>query len=193
MAYRQTFAREIYEKKMVADCHTVAPRRKNRPMVHEEPGRWPRKAGGRSSQCSFCVKLSVHENAVVGSRWALKPGFTVYSGVRYALPPGRIMYKLPVYYPFLVSTMSRHTRLPSKPLIISSPRSSLSSSFIQLSSSFFLACDISFFFSGATHESVPTQQSHIDASEPSQSDGKSEDVSTAICNLAHMHWKTLDI
>ena len=46
-------------------------------VVHEKPGRWSCKAAGRYSQRSFCMKPSVHEKPVVGSRWSLKPGFTV--------------------------------------------------------------------------------------------------------------------
>ena len=98
-----------------------------------------------------------------------------------------------LYYLFIVSTMSCHTCLPSKPLIthhLDLPSLHLLFNCLHL---FFLACDKSFFFSEATLESFPTQQSHIDASELSQSDGKSEDVSTAICSLVRMHWKTLDI
>ena len=64
-------------KKTVAELLTVALRRENWLMVRDNPGRWSRKAGGRYSQCSFCMKLSVHEKVVVGSRWSLKPGFTV--------------------------------------------------------------------------------------------------------------------
>ena len=69
-------------KRTGADRHTVALRRENRSMVHEKPGRWSRKAGGRYSQCSFCTKLSVHEKWSLEaggrySRWSLKPGFTV--------------------------------------------------------------------------------------------------------------------
>ena len=80
MAYHQTFVKEIYEKKMVADCHTVAPHRGNWPMVHEKPGRWSRKAGGRYLQCSFCIQLSAHEKAVTGRRWSL---FTVVAKARF--------------------------------------------------------------------------------------------------------------
>ena len=52
----------------------------NRPMVHEKPSRWSRKAGGRYLQCSFCMKLSVHEKAVFGSKWPL---FTVVAEARF--------------------------------------------------------------------------------------------------------------
>ena len=68
------------QKKAVSDRHMVALRRENGPTVHEKPGRWSRKAGGRYSQCSFCVKLSVHEKAVVGSRWSL---FAVVAEARF--------------------------------------------------------------------------------------------------------------
>ena len=45
-------------KRTGADRHTVALRRENWSIVHENPGRWSHKAGGRYSQCSFCMKLS---------------------------------------------------------------------------------------------------------------------------------------
>ena len=67
LACRQTFVGELH-KMAVQDRHTVALRSENRPMVRERPGRWSRKAGGRYSQCSFCMELSVHEKAIVGSR-----------------------------------------------------------------------------------------------------------------------------
>ena len=55
----------------------VAIWRKNWPMVHENHGCWLRNAGGRYSQCSFCVKSSVREKVVIGSRWSLKLDFSV--------------------------------------------------------------------------------------------------------------------
>ena len=47
-----------------------------------KPGRWSRKAGGRYSQCSSCLKHSVQEkwSLTAGGRyslWSLKPDFTV--------------------------------------------------------------------------------------------------------------------
>ena len=80
LACRQTFVVELPKKQAVSDRHTVALRRENRVMVHEKPGRWSRKAGGRYSQCSVCMKLSVHEKAVVGSRWSL---FAVVAEARF--------------------------------------------------------------------------------------------------------------
>ena len=54
-----------------AHCAGATLSRENRPTVHEKPGRWSRKAGGRYSQCSFCMTLSVYKKAVVWSRWSL--------------------------------------------------------------------------------------------------------------------------
>ena len=56
---------------MDAACHTVDLLRKNRPLAHKKPGRWSRNAGGRRSQCSFCMKLFLHEKVVIGSGWSL--------------------------------------------------------------------------------------------------------------------------
>ena len=61
-------------KKTAAELLTVALRRENWLMVHDKPGRWSHKAGGRYSQCSFCMKLSVHEKVVVGSRCIARNG-----------------------------------------------------------------------------------------------------------------------
>ena len=62
------FCRGTSQKEGVSYRHTVALRTEIRPTEHEKPGRWSRKAGGRYSQCGFCMKLSVHEKAVNGSR-----------------------------------------------------------------------------------------------------------------------------
>ena len=67
-------------KKTDADRHTAILRRDNRSMVHQKAGRRSHKAGGRYSQCSFCMKLSVREKAVAGSRWSL---FTVVGTARF--------------------------------------------------------------------------------------------------------------
>ena len=87
LACRQTFVEELHKKKTVLDRHTVAPRRENRPLVHEKPGCWSCEAGGRYSQCSFCMKLSVYEKAVVGSRWSLFA--VVAEGRFYCIKPHR--------------------------------------------------------------------------------------------------------
>ena len=47
----------------------VALRRKHRQMAHEKPSRWSHNAGGRYSQCSFCMKLSVPPKS---GRWKQK-------------------------------------------------------------------------------------------------------------------------
>ena len=79
-ACRQTFVGK-FTKKAILNHHTVALRRENRPTVREKAGRWSRKAGGRYSQCSFCMKLSVHEKAAVGTRWTSL--FAVVAEARY--------------------------------------------------------------------------------------------------------------
>ena len=75
---------KCHAKKTVAELLTVALRRENWLMVHDKPGRWSPKAGGRYWQCSFCMKLSVHEKVVVGSRWSL---FTVVAKARFYCTP----------------------------------------------------------------------------------------------------------
>ena len=70
----------------------VAVCRSNMALGTLKVDRWPRKAGGRCIQCSFCVELSVQGKTVVKSRWSLKPGqrspatgFTVYTTFMFSL------------------------------------------------------------------------------------------------------------
>ena len=70
MACRQTFVREIYELEDdgCGLAHSRSgPIRGNRPMVHEEPGRWPCKAGGRYSGAVQFLYETVH--ARKSGRW----------------------------------------------------------------------------------------------------------------------------
>ena len=70
LACRQTFVVDLH-KNGGFNCYKVALRTENTPTVHEKHACWSRKACGRYSQCSFSIKLSVHEKAVVRSRWSL--------------------------------------------------------------------------------------------------------------------------
>ena len=99
LACRQTFVAnvgELHKKGGFGSSHGRSTAgSENRPTVREKRGRWSRKAGGRYSQCSFWMKSSVHEKAVVGSRWSL---FAVVAEARFYcttlisisnfLPPG---------------------------------------------------------------------------------------------------------
>ena len=80
LACRQTFVGEIHKKKSGFGLSNGRSTQGKQADGARKPGRWSRKAGGRYSQCSFCMKLSVHEKAVVGSRWSL---FTVVAKARF--------------------------------------------------------------------------------------------------------------
>ena len=73
VACRQTFVGELHKEGGFGSAHGRSTQVKQADGARK-PGRWSRKAGGHYSQCSFCMKLSVHEKGVDGSRWSL---FTV--------------------------------------------------------------------------------------------------------------------
>ena len=84
LACRQTFVGNFAKKGGFGSSHRRCTQGKQADGARK-PGRWSCKAGGRYSQCSFCMKLSVHENAVLGSRWSL---FTVVAEARFSKNSG---------------------------------------------------------------------------------------------------------
>ena len=80
LACRQTFVGELHKKGDLRSSHGRSKQGKQADGARKTRGRFSRKAGGRYSQCSFCMKLSVHKKVVVWSRWSL---FAVVAEARF--------------------------------------------------------------------------------------------------------------